>query len=71
MALRNVLDDVTSVDGFTMSFILGASLIILYWRLFVLRLDAQEPPILKSRIPVVGHILGMLHNSHGYWKTLQ
>ncbi|KAI0174438.1 cytochrome P450 [Pestalotiopsis sp. NC0098] len=70
MALRDVLDDVTNVDGFTMSFILGAALIILYWRLFVLRLDAQEPPILKSRIPVVGHILGMLYNSHGYWKML-
>lgn len=71
MAFRDVLYGVTNVDGFTTFFILGAALIILYWGLFVLRLDKEEPPILNSRIPMVGHILGMLYNSHGYWKMLQ
>ncbi|KAI0129669.1 cytochrome P450 [Xylariales sp. AK1849] len=58
------------IDGFTISIILGGSLLVLFWRLFTLRLDGQEPPPLKPDIPVVGHIIGMICGSHGYWLKL-
>lgn len=68
MALTDMVD--RGLDGFTLSLVLGGLLLVLFWRVFTLRLDSQEPPILKPRIPIIGHILGMLHDSHGYWPKL-
>lgn len=70
MASSDVLGALLRGDGFAVSLLLGGVLIVLFWRLFVLRTDQQEPPVLKARIPVIGHTLGMLFDSHGYWKKL-
>ncbi|KAM0817233.1 hypothetical protein AB5N19_03038 [Seiridium cardinale] len=68
MAIVDILTG--GLDGFTLSIIIGSSLIVLLWRIFTLRLDSREPPVLKAGIPVIGHILGMLRESHGYWTKL-
>jgi hypothetical protein len=71
MALVDIAAIRSGLDGYTVSVILGGSLLVLlYWRLFVLRLDPREPPVLRPRLPVIGHILGMLRESHGYWPKL-
>ncbi|KAH8204422.1 hypothetical protein TruAng_001338 [Truncatella angustata] len=71
MALTDILrGGVGGLDGLTLSVILGGSLVALLWRVFTLRLDSREPPILKPDVPVVGHIIGMIRGSHGYWPKL-
>ncbi|ETS77997.1 hypothetical protein PFICI_10059 [Pestalotiopsis fici W106-1] len=70
MALSDAVDALIGGHGLTMSLVLGGVFIVVFWRLSTPRLDPQEPPILKARIPVIGHFLGMLLNSHGYWKML-
>lgn len=69
MAMVDILGG-GGLDGFTLSIILGGSLLVLFWRLFTLRLDSREPPVLEPSIPIVGHIQGMLRDSHGYWPKL-
>ncbi|KAI1871195.1 uncharacterized protein JN550_004640 [Neoarthrinium moseri] len=68
MALSEVLRG--SLDGFTLSLILALSVAALFWRLFALRLDPREPAALKPDVPVIGHIIGMLKESHRYWAIL-
>ncbi|TDZ36373.1 25-hydroxycholesterol 7-alpha-hydroxylase [Colletotrichum spinosum] len=39
-------------------------------QLLVARVDPREPPVLKPRIPFVGHILGLIKHQHSYYKLL-
>jgi hypothetical protein len=34
-------------------------------------LDAKEPPLLKPRIPLIGHLFGMLRWQVGYMQMLR
>ncbi|RYP11199.1 hypothetical protein DL765_007852 [Monosporascus sp. GIB2] len=58
------------IDGFTFSIIVGGVCLIVFWRFSTLRLDSQEPPSLKSKVPVIGHMLGLITGSHGYYLSL-
>lgn len=59
------------LQGYTPSIILAltAVLLILRQRLAV-QLDPQEPPILKPRIPYIGHIIGLLKYHTAYFDQL-
>jgi len=35
------------------------------------RLDPREPPVLKPRIPLVGHIIGLFRHQASYYSMLQ
>ncbi|KAK1982475.1 cytochrome P450 [Colletotrichum cereale] len=35
------------------------------------KIDEREPPPMKPRIPVIGHLLGMIWHQSGYFKTLE
>ncbi|KAK1523889.1 uncharacterized protein CCOS01_08976 [Colletotrichum costaricense] len=34
-------------------------------------LDSREPPAMKSRIPVIGHLIGMIQHQSRYFKVLE
>ncbi|KAK2043622.1 cytochrome P450 [Colletotrichum somersetense] len=34
-------------------------------------MDEREPPPMKPRIPIIGHLLGMIWHQSGYFKTLE
>ncbi|KAH8666526.1 cytochrome P450 [Xylariales sp. PMI_506] len=60
----------TSTTGATLAVVVGTSLVLFLWRLFSLQIDSREPPLVKARVPIVGHTLGMLRESHAYWTKL-
>jgi hypothetical protein len=71
MALTDLLADAgVPVDGLTLSAILGGVILLVLWRVFALRLDPREPPVYRPGLPVIGHILGLIRESHGYWPKL-
>ncbi|KAK2009167.1 cytochrome P450 [Colletotrichum eremochloae] len=39
-------------------------------RLLVVHVDPREPPILKSGIPFIGHVMGLIKHQHSYYKLL-
>lgn len=39
-------------------------------KLFSPHNDSREPPLLKPRIPVLGHLIGLLRHQGGYIKIL-
>jgi hypothetical protein len=67
------INDALSVlfQGYTPSVILAVLgvLLIIRQRLAI-QLDPQEPPILKPKIPYIGHIIGLLQYNSGYYDRL-
>lgn len=47
------------------------TIIILVARAFIPSLDPNEPPLLESRIPIVGHIIGIIQHQTSYHKILR
>lgn len=47
------------------------SVLFLLWRTADVSLDPDEPPIALSRIPFVGHILGLMRYQVGYFEILR
>ena len=45
--------------------------IMLAQRLLAPRLDPREPPVLKPRIPLVGHIIGLLRHRSNFFGLLR
>ena len=68
MALNNLLS--AQVDGPRITILLGGIVVVLLWRVFAVKLDPNEPPALKSSIPVVGHLIGLVRNAHNYYRIL-
>lgn len=34
-------------------------------------LDAREPPVMRPRIPVIGHLIGMIQHGPHYFKSIE
>jgi hypothetical protein len=45
--------------------------ILLCWRLWPSSLDPREPPIAPSKIPFIGHAIGMLRRQQRYLEALR
>ncbi len=45
--------------------------LFLLWRKADVSLDPDEPPITLSKIPFIGHILGMMRHQIGYFEILR
>ncbi|KAK1983708.1 cytochrome P450 [Colletotrichum cereale] len=39
-------------------------------RLLVVHVDPREPPVLKSGVPFIGHVVGLIKHQHSYYKLL-
>jgi hypothetical protein len=48
-----------------------AVVILLYWRLLPSSLDPREPPLVTSKIPFIGHAIGMLRKQQRYLEALR
>jgi hypothetical protein len=42
-----------------------------FLRLFSVKLDPREPPIVEPTIPFIGHIWGLMRHSHNYLSIVQ
>lgn len=40
-------------------------------KLLFVSIDPREPPVLKPRVPIIGHLLGILQYHGVYLRTLQ
>jgi hypothetical protein len=59
------------LQGYTPSIILIILCVLLIIRhCLAIQLDPQEPPILKPRIPYIGHIIGLLQHQSAYFDKL-
>ena len=59
------------LDGYGLSVILVASAILLIcWQRLSVRLDPQEPPLLKPKVPYIGHIIGIIQHNIAYFDIL-
>lgn len=45
--------------------------LFLLWRMADVSLDSREPPIVLSKLPFIGHILGMMRYQVGYFEILR
>jgi hypothetical protein len=46
-----------------------AALVFLNY-VFTPRMDPNEPPLIKPRIPIIGHIIGVITQQSGYHRTV-
>jgi len=61
-------------DSATISLVLTivvTGVVLLVWRVADVQIDAQEPPIVISRIPLIGHVVGMMRYQVGYFEMLR
>ncbi len=49
----------------------GSFLVYILHRYLSIDYDPREPPIIKSRIPYVGHILGIIRYGTKYFKIVK
>lgn len=50
---------------------IAAAVLVFAWRLLRAQVDPLEPPPLKPRIPILGHLLGMIRYHTVYFEKLQ
>jgi len=55
----------------TIAVILITMILFVLTRLISPTLDPKEPPLLKSKIPIVGHIIGIIRLQTSYHKFLR
>ena len=50
--------------------LVGAVSLALYLltRFLTLPHDSKEPPLIPSKIPVIGHVIGLLHHGTAYYS---
>jgi hypothetical protein len=51
-------------------FLGGAAIAVFLWHRLSTQFNPQEPPLLKSKIPVIGHIIGMIYQGMDYYNLL-
>ena len=61
-----------SLDGFWSAvLIVVAALGLLLWQRIRIKMDPQEPPLLRPWIPFIGHLIGMLRYHQAYFEKLR
>jgi hypothetical protein len=68
-ATMNATQDVNAWTLTVPAFISVA--ILLCWRLWPSSLDPQEPPLVPSKVPFIGHAIGMLRQQQRYLEALR
>lgn len=64
MAILSILSPTTSSYGLVIA--VAITLMLAYLVRFPVRMDPKEPPILRPRIPFIGHLIGLIWLSHSY-----
>jgi hypothetical protein len=56
------------------NYIILILLVVFLWKLWnisSIQLDPQEPPLIQPKIPIIGHILGIIQYPHQYLFELK
>lgn len=69
MDTANVLAGLNGTSWFLITTVLGVLLLICL-QAFIPRMDPHEPPLLKPRIPFIGHLIGLLRHQKHYFDIL-
>ncbi len=47
------------------------ALAVLAWKALHISMDPREPPLIRPKIPLVGHLIGMLRYQTAYFEKLR
>lgn len=62
----------TLLEGYIPSIILAvAAVLLVCWQRLSVNLDPREPPLLKPKIPYIGHIIGLFKHHTAYFTMLE
>lgn len=56
----------TIVTGLALAVLVG----VLLSKFFSLKMDPREPPLVPSKVPLIGHIIGMVQEGPQYLKRI-
>lgn len=60
------------LGGYAPSFVLFfAAIFLLVWQKLQVKIDPQEPPLLKPKIPIIGHLIGLVWYRMEYYHQLR
>ena len=63
---------VDSMGGYSpLTVLFVAAVFLLAWHRLAIHMDPLEPPQLKPRIPLVGHLIGMIRYHTVYFEMLK
>jgi hypothetical protein len=65
-----VIDALTPASSLSIGLALLLGFVVLLQRLLTTRLDPQEPPILRPKVPFIGHLIGLLRHQVDYFGIL-
>lgn len=66
------LQEPSSFSGSFLTILLAfAALSLFYWSMTASDLDPREPPLAKSKIPFIGHLIGMLRYQIKYMEMIK
>jgi hypothetical protein len=69
-SLSNMLQ-IASHNVLFVGFVFTSVLVILYFKTRGDGMDPDEPPLAHPRVPVIGHVLGMMKHQFRYFNILQ
>ena len=46
------------------------AILLTCWQRLSIKLDPQEPPLLKPKVPYIGHIIGIIQHNIAYFDIL-
>ncbi len=58
-------------NGYSVAIVVVGALAWLYMRSVSVKMDPREPPLVRSTIPYIGHLLGMLRHQFSYLIILR
>ncbi|KAF4993392.1 hypothetical protein FGRMN_6521 [Fusarium graminum] len=70
MAIVKLVGDLKDLDGLTVGFAGTTMLLIVLHYLLLPSYDSKEPPQAPAGIPIIGHMLGFMRHSFGYYAKL-
>ena len=68
-AFKGIVGSMESYTPLIVLFI--AAVLLLAWHRLGVQMDPLEPPQLKPRIPLVGHLIGMIRYQSVYFEMLK
>ncbi|KAI9743789.1 MAG: hypothetical protein M1818_002523 [Claussenomyces sp. TS43310] len=61
---------VDQLNGFILCIVVAGVLLLMLVKLLAITVDPREPPLLTTKIPLIGHLIGLLWYQSGYYHCL-
>jgi hypothetical protein len=70
---QDILLSISDSQNYLLPILLVIFSLILWklWNISSIQLDPQEPPLIQPKIPIIGHILGIIQYPHQYLFELK